>query len=51
LALKIPDAAAQQKWATKPLPLGYIAPDLEDNLLKKASDIAPQVFTHSRSAR
>ena len=42
LALKIPDAAAQQKWATKPLPLGYIAPDLEDNLLKKASDIAPQ---------
>ena len=42
LALKIPDAAAQQKWATKPLPLGYIAPDLEDNLLKKASDIAPK---------
>ncbi|MDB9390181.1 proline--tRNA ligase [Microcystis aeruginosa] len=42
LALKIPDAAAQQKWATKPLPLGYIAPDLEDNLLKKAGDIAPQ---------
>ncbi|RPH87776.1 MAG: proline--tRNA ligase, partial [Chroococcales cyanobacterium metabat2.561] len=42
LALKIPDAAAQQKWATKPLPLGYIAPDLEDNLLKKSSDIAPQ---------
>ena len=42
LALKIPDAAAQQKWATKPLPLGYIAPDLEDNLLKKARDIAPK---------
>ena len=42
LALKIPDAAAQQQWATKPLPLGYIAPDLEDNLLKKASDIAPK---------
>ncbi|TRT48461.1 MAG: proline--tRNA ligase [Microcystis aeruginosa Ma_QC_C_20070703_M131] len=42
LALKIPDAAAQQKWATKPLPLGYIAPDLEDNLLKKAGDIAPK---------
>ncbi|MCA2553317.1 MAG: proline--tRNA ligase [Microcystis sp. M04BS1] len=42
LALKIPDAAAQQKWATQPLPLGYIAPNLEDNLLKKASDIAPK---------
>jgi prolyl-tRNA synthetase len=26
LTLEVPDEAAQQKWATKPLPLGYIAP-------------------------
>ncbi|HBE36232.1 MAG TPA: proline--tRNA ligase, partial [Cyanobacteria bacterium UBA11368] len=27
LALQVPDAEAQQKWAAKSLPLGYIAPD------------------------
>jgi prolyl-tRNA synthetase len=42
LALQVPDAAAQQKWATKPLPLGYIAPNLGDDLIKKADDISPQ---------
>jgi len=34
LTLTVPDAAAQEKWATKPLPLGYIAPNLEDGYIK-----------------
>ncbi|WGT66719.1 proline--tRNA ligase [cyanobacterium endosymbiont of Epithemia clementina EcSB] len=32
---------SQQKWATKPLPLGYIAPDLEDNYINSSKDYAP----------
>ncbi len=34
LALTVPDADAQEKWATKPLPLGYIAPNLDDSYIK-----------------
>ncbi|MBF2027296.1 MAG: proline--tRNA ligase [Oscillatoriales cyanobacterium C42_A2020_001] len=34
LALTVPDAAAQAKWAAKPLPLGYMAPDLADSYIK-----------------
>lgn len=34
LSLTVPDAAAQEKWTTKPLPLGYIAPNLEDSYIK-----------------
>ncbi|MCA1991649.1 MAG: proline--tRNA ligase [Coleofasciculus sp. S288] len=34
LSLTVPDAAAQQKWASKPLPLGYIAPDLADDYIR-----------------
>ena len=34
IALTVPDAAAQDKWAAKPLPLGYIAPDLADSYIK-----------------
>jgi prolyl-tRNA synthetase len=34
LSLTVPDAAAQQKWASKPLPLGYIAPDISDDYIK-----------------
>lgn len=33
LSLTVPDAAAQQKWASKPLPLGYIAPDITDDYI------------------
>ncbi|MDY7023260.1 MAG: proline--tRNA ligase, partial [Cyanobacteriota bacterium] len=33
ISLTVPDAEAQQKWATKPLPLGYIAPDLSDDYI------------------
>ncbi|MEO1095756.1 MAG: proline--tRNA ligase [Cyanobacteria bacterium J06638_28] len=34
IALDVPDEAAQGKWATKPLPLGYIAPDLADDYIQ-----------------
>jgi prolyl-tRNA synthetase len=34
LSLTVPDAAAQQKWAAKLLPLGYIAPDIADDYIK-----------------
>ena len=34
LSLTVPDATAQQKWASKPLPLGYIAPDISDDYIK-----------------
>ncbi len=42
LALTVPDAAAQQNWAAKPLPLGYIGPDLEDTYIQPdLKDLAP----------
>ncbi|MBI4783671.1 MAG: proline--tRNA ligase [Oscillatoriophycideae cyanobacterium NC_groundwater_1537_Pr4_S-0.65um_50_18] len=37
LALTVPDAEAQQKWATKPLPLGYISPGLSDSYIQSDS--------------
>ena len=40
LALTVPDAAAQQKWAAKPLPLGYIAPDLADECIQADRHLA-----------
>ncbi|MGB7520719.1 MAG: proline--tRNA ligase, partial [Spirulinaceae cyanobacterium] len=42
LALNVPDENAQRKWAAKPLPLGYIAPDLKDDYIKKVDDVARQ---------
>jgi len=33
LSLIVPDQEAQEKWATKPLPLGYISPNLEDGYI------------------
>ncbi len=42
LALEVPDAEAQAKWATKPLPLGYIAPDLSDDFIGKQEGLAPK---------
>ncbi len=41
LALDVPDAEAQAKWATKPLPLGYIAPDLGDHYIAAQKDLEP----------
>lgn len=44
LALQVPDAEAQQKWAAKSLPLGYIAPDIADDYITspKEGQIAPK---------
>ncbi|KAM3099132.1 proline--tRNA ligase [Phormidesmis sp. 146-35] len=39
IGLNVPDAKSQQKWASKPLPLGYIAPDLQDDYLKSVLGI------------
>ena len=33
LFLTVPDAEAQQKWAAKSLPLGYISPDVADDYI------------------
>lgn len=41
LALTVPDASTQAKWAAQPLPLGYIAPDLPDSYIAKAKDVHP----------
>ncbi|AFY99995.1 proline--tRNA ligase [Calothrix sp. PCC 6303] len=42
LSLTVPDAEAQSKWAAKALPLGYIAPDISDDVIKSDKDIAPK---------
>lgn len=40
LVLEVPDAEAQQIWATKPLPLGYMAPDLGDEYIKPSKSLS-----------
>ena len=40
LSLTVPDAEAQQKWAAKSLPLGYISPDLSDDYIQPSRDLA-----------
>ena len=42
LSLKVPDELAQKQWATKSLPLGYIAPNLEDSYIAKNNDVNPK---------
>ncbi len=42
ISLTVPSTEAQQKWATQPLPLGYIAPDLPDTYIQKLKGIHPQ---------
>ena len=52
LSLTVPDsaalaslrasAAAQQKWASKPLPLGYIAPDIADDYISTNKEVVPK---------
>ncbi|MEA5451995.1 proline--tRNA ligase [Leptolyngbya sp. CCNP1308] len=39
IALAVPDEAAQQKWAAKPLPLGYMAPDLGDDYIQGGKEV------------
>jgi prolyl-tRNA synthetase len=40
--LKVPDGNSQAKWASKSLPLGYIAPNLEDSYIQSSSEVAPE---------
>ncbi|MEB3163410.1 MAG: proline--tRNA ligase [Prochlorothrix sp.] len=42
IALTVPDADAQQKWASEPLPLGYIAPNLADTYIAKQEGVSPK---------
>ena len=42
LALEVPTAEAQAKWASQSLPLGYMAPDLSDDFIQAAKTIAPK---------
>lgn len=42
LAIEVPDAEAQAKWASKSLPLGYIAPDLSDDYIQQTKNVAPK---------
>ncbi|MGE5659301.1 MAG: proline--tRNA ligase [Actinomycetota bacterium] len=42
LSLTVPDAEAQQKWASQPLPLGYIAPNLADDYIAANKQIHPK---------
>ena len=39
LFLTVPDAEAQRKWAAKPLPLGYMAPDLADDYIAGSKEV------------
>ena len=40
ISLTVPDATAQQKWAAKALPLGYIAPDLNNDYISASKNVA-----------
>ena len=42
ISVTVPDATAQKKWAVKSLPLGYIAPDLEDDYIRTDKNVAKQ---------
>jgi prolyl-tRNA synthetase len=42
LSLIVPDAEIQSTWAAKPLPLGYIAPDLADAYIQTKVQLAPK---------
>jgi prolyl-tRNA synthetase len=42
IKLAVPDGEAQSKWTAKSLPLGYIAPNIADDYIQSAKDIAPQ---------
>jgi prolyl-tRNA synthetase len=42
IGLTVPDAEAQQQWAAKPLPLGYMAPDLADDYIQSVAKVAPK---------
>ncbi|WP_414620059.1 proline--tRNA ligase [Calothrix sp. CCY 0018] len=39
LGLEVPSPEAQEKWAAKSLPLGYIAPDIGDDYIKSSKEV------------
>jgi prolyl-tRNA synthetase len=39
LSLEVPNPEAQEKWAAKSLPLGYIAPDISDDYIKSSKEV------------
>jgi len=49
-SLTVPDAEAQQKWAAIPLPLGYIAPDMEDKYIRSISSCIPSSWLVDKTA-
>lgn len=42
LALDVPSEEAQKAWASKPLPLGYISPELSDAYITATKSLAPK---------
>jgi prolyl-tRNA synthetase len=42
IALEVPDGVEIDKWAAKPLPLGYIGPDLGDEYIKSTPNVHPK---------
>ncbi|WP_319421166.1 proline--tRNA ligase [Pleurocapsa sp. FMAR1] len=40
ISLSVPNATAQKKWVAKPLPLGYIAPNLDDDYISASKNVA-----------
>ncbi|ERN39773.1 prolyl-tRNA synthetase, family II [Rubidibacter lacunae KORDI 51-2] len=42
IGLDVPDEASQARWAAKPLPLGYLAPNLGDDYITKSETVVPQ---------
>ena len=42
ITLTVPSADAQEKWAAKPLPLGYIAPDIADEYIDADKQLHPK---------
>ncbi len=42
LSLKVADGEMQKQWQTKPLPIGYIAPNLGDDFIDRQPHLIPQ---------
>ena len=42
LSLSVPDETAQKRWVARPLPLGYIAPDIADDYIRPTEKVAPR---------
>lgn len=42
LSLKVADEEMQQQWQTKPLPSGYIAPNLRDDFIAQQAQVLPR---------